>query len=85
MEFHQDTHTHVYIARSYRVHVLTAASIAPCRLVEVDRRFRGEYYLRNEEDRTSETSVYIYGTMCLPWLHNFQLQVLNVIYRTLIS
>jgi hypothetical protein len=32
-------------------------SIGPCRLVEIDRRFRGAYYLIMEAVRTSETSA----------------------------
>jgi hypothetical protein len=40
--------------------------VAPCSLVDIDRRFRGDYRLliapMMEEVRTSETSVNIYQT-----------------------
>jgi hypothetical protein len=47
-----------------RFQVLTAASVkfavfwdtAPCSLVEVDRRFRGEYYLYHEGDDNSDST-----------------------------
>jgi hypothetical protein len=58
-----------------RFQVLTTASmknwnIVPCSIVEVDRSFRGVYYIHHEGDdnrpdeaeRTSETLLYIYET-----------------------
>jgi hypothetical protein len=57
-------------SRLVKLEVLTTDSVkmvlfwvvAPCRLVEVYRRFRGACCLRHQEDRRSKTSVNFYPT-----------------------